>query len=188
MDLRDLSSKFRPVETTAMLAVMTPPMAIVDTLSGLSSAESIAARLANTGVSYLGGGLCYVLGRNMIQRASGNPLIADMLIGAGSELIFNGSCYLVAGVGVERAVLGALTTSIIGAAGGVVKGYAIDTARDLVGIESCERRFYPTTIRNQPSRRKRGLAAALVAASMVATAGVYQLALPEEVATTFINK
>jgi hypothetical protein len=78
----------------------------------------------------------------------------------------------------ELAFPAALATTI-GLFSGGLNGVAMDSYKDLCGLEECERQLYPNLIKRQGPKIKKGLAALVTAASIVLTTQIYNI-LPDK--------
>jgi hypothetical protein len=75
----------------------------------------------------------------------------------------------------EEIAAGTFANVIFGLFAGPPIGYSVDTFRDLTGIQSCDRNSYPSLIRDQNPRIKKGLMGLVVAGSTALTVGVYSI-------------
>ena len=53
-----------------------------------------------------------------------------------------------------------------------IGGYGIDVSRDLMDIEPCERKLYPSIVKKQSPKVKKAIAVGLVISSLALTSGI----------------
>ncbi len=176
--------KYHVVDTTALLASTNPLYSASEVwVAGMSNQVSINSRLMATVISYAGMGLAFARGRDLSRKIfkitsktkEKTQVIHDMAYTSAFNLAVAPMIYLSMGADVKQAVIGGLSLAALSLGMGPIMGYSVDVARDLTGLRECERKTYPNLIKRQKSSVKKGLAALLVGASIVAMAGIYAL-------------
>lgn len=174
------------VDSTSLLAASTPIFAALETnVAGFSNENSVNARLLGTGLTFAGMGKLFTGGLRRSRKlfkikeeTTRESLINlhDAAYAVAYNLVISPPFYLLAGVrDLKQIAIGTgLSMGFALVAGGPI-GYAVDSFKDLTGLEECKRRGYPELVRKQPPYIKRIIAAGLVAASIALTSGVYQI-------------
>lgn len=172
------------VGTTALLASTNPLYSAMEVgIAGMSDKVSIDSRLTVAALSYGGMGFVFNKGRDFSRRIfkiTGETkeriqTLHDFLYAATFNLAITPPIYLLMGADGKQAILGGLSAAAFSIVMGPIMGYSVDVARDLTGLEKCERASYPDLVRRQKSSFKKGLAGMLVAGSVAAMAGIYAL-------------
>ncbi len=169
------------VDSTALLAISTPAFSFIETtISGMSNTVSLRARVIAAALAYGGVGSLITLGRDLSRRYldvtdqtnERTQQLHDMIYLGVFNLLSSPALYLLSGSrDLKEITLGTITATVFGAAGGGAIGYAIDTYRDLTGIQESTR--LPRMIQQQPPAVKKTLAALVTAAAISASAGIY---------------
>jgi hypothetical protein len=177
-------SKEHFINSTALLTESTPLFALYEKgIAKMSDEVSINARIFATGLTYFGGmGYFYSKGRDFYRKKlnvtdktnEGVQFISD----AGYTGLFNAlagpAIYFACGSrDLKEIAIGTGCAICLGIANGPLMGYAVDTFRDLTGLNECNRKSYPKIIKKQPSKIKKAIAVGLVLASLGATKQVY---------------
>jgi hypothetical protein len=187
-------AKYHLIDSTALVVATNPIFCALEstvgrTLGDMTDDVSISARAVATATVFGGVGTAFARGRDLSKRFfkitdetreiihtvhdTLYPVAFNMVI---SPPMYALSQYLAEGEITPRAV--ATGTGIaMGLAPfiGYPAGYAIDTFRDMFGLEECKRKYYPDLIRRQKGSIKKGLAALLTASSIATMAGIYAL-------------
>lgn len=177
--------KYHVVDSTALLASSHPIFSTIDTMvAGMSDDVSINARLCITGLTYAGLGWVVGRGRDLSRKLFNitnktrerTQQIHDSLYLATINLPLGVGLYVAAGeTDIKKIAIGTGMGMLFGAFMGPWVGYAIDSFRDLTGLDECQRRLYPNFIRNLKPRVKKELAVALTVASVGLMSMVYAL-------------
>src|SRR3989338_2385030 len=169
--------KYHLVDSTALLTSSTPVYAAMEVgIVGMSDQVSLGSRLSGAVITYGGIGWAFAKGRDLSRRffsitdktRERIQTLHDSLYTAVFNGVMTPPLYLAMGADTNQAIFGGLSAAALSIPMGPVLGYSVDVARDMTGLRTCER----------PSVKK-GLAALLLAGSIVATAGVYALT-PDE--------
>jgi hypothetical protein len=192
------SLKFHVVDSTALLAASHPFFSAFEKIvAGMSNDVSLNTRIYITGLTYAG--LGYVMGkgrdisRNLFNITNKTKekiqQIHDSVYLASINLPLSVGLYTVAGeTDIDKIVIGTGVGMGFGAFMGPWVGYAIDSYRDLTGLEKCERRAYPQVIRNLKPKTKKGLAGALTVASVGAMGLIYLMTPDLEIQKEYKQK
>jgi hypothetical protein len=173
------------IDTSAILVCNNPIMGFVENVViGMPDEVSIKARCIASLVALLGTGSLFSRGRDMSRKAFGvgqaspekKQMLHDLCYQVGFTA-FNLALYRVCGAETKEMISGTLFAVGISAAKGPIKGYAIDTFRDLTGIEESNR--LPKYIKSLPLGVKRGIAVAAIVASLATLCLIYK-ATPQE--------
>jgi hypothetical protein len=177
--------KYPMVDSTALLVASHPIFTAFETMvSGMSDDVSINTRLYITGLTYagLGWGIGKVrdfsksLFKITDETKEGIQQIHDSVYMAAVNLPLGFGIYTLAGeTDIKKMAIGTGMGIVFGAFMGPWIGYAIDSYRDLTGLEQCERRAYPNFIKNLKPTAKKGLATMLTATSIGAMGVIYSL-------------
>jgi hypothetical protein len=176
--------KYHLVDSTAMLAESTPAFAAFETrIAGMSDEVSINARMLAAGLTYLGGmGWAYAKGRDLsrklfkITETSRERIqsLHDAAYLGAFNLVVAPLIYVASGAkDAKEIAIGTASAIGFGLVNGAPMGYAVDMFRDLTGLKDCERPSYPSLLKRQNSKVKKGLAALLVGSAIALTAGIY---------------
>ena len=170
------------VDSTAILASVTPIWTVFDTSIGMEDEVSIKAKLNVALVTYAGSGWLYGKLRDVSKKHFGITDrtkekiqgVHDFLYNAAYTSVLSGLVYA-ASQEPDIRKIGAAMGFAAGTAviRGPIAGYAIDVARDLTGIRECNRRLYPRLAKERTSGIKKGIAASLLAASIGVQALTY---------------
>lgn len=170
-------------DSTAMNAACTPVFAALDTLVLKIPVEtSINARLLAGGLTFAGLGYVVAKGRDAYRTLVGVTdetreriqFIHDSLYVGLANIVVTPGSYYVSGVrDLEKIAWGTAMAIAFGVVSGGLMGYIIDAYRDLTGVKKSMR--LPSFIRERTDAFKKGLATALVAASLGLTVGIYGL-------------
>jgi len=174
--------KHYAVDTTGLLLASTPIYAAMEVFtSGMSVATSLEARLKVAQLGYLGMGIAYAKGRDFSkkifkideQAPEWKQTVHDSVYNVAFNIVFATPIYLSSGADLEQTIKGVAGASTLGLVSGPINGYSIDTFRDFAGTKKSTR--LPKPIQNIGSKTKKLIAAGLIAATIVTTAGVYKL-------------
>jgi len=175
--------KYHLVDTTAILSSTNPVFSAMEIgVSRMPDQVSIDSRLVVAGLSYAGLGFAYSRGRDLSRKFFhiNNQTNEKVQTFHDSAYTFTFNLtmipiYLSQGADLKQAIIGGVSGAILGIGLGPVMGYSIDTARDLTGLQNCERVTYPDSIRRQRPVLKKSLATLLAAGSIAAMVGIYTL-------------
>ncbi len=186
--------KYHVADTTAILIAAHPAFTAIEVgIAGMSDEVSISTRLVATAVNYGGLGFVYSWGRRKwrerfrITQESSEVLQAanDFVYSALFSLPVSPMFYLAGGErDPENILIGTAVGAIYSGVIGLAAGPLIDSFRDLVGLEECNRRFYPISLRGRLPKTKKILATGLVAATLSAMALMYRATDDEPIAPT----
>lgn len=195
--LREL--KFHLADSTATLALTTPIFTLLETVvmdvfgEPMTDLESVISKLAAIGVVYGGAGWVYGRGRdlshkifNITQKTKESiQTVHDTLYTAAYSAIMSAPIYSLSmalssaalneSFSLKKLGIGVAGAALIGAATGFFRGYIVDSYRDLVGLEPCERITYPDLIKRQRPGVKKGLAVLLPVVTLGLHIGAYNL-------------
>ncbi len=173
-------------DSTAILAEATPIYVFFETaVSRMSADASQNARLSILGMTYLGLGFVYGKGRDLWRNAfqvnnydtERRKQFHDALYAASFNALLSPPLYYLTGAKTTTEILTATALSVgFGMLNGGPVGYSIDIFRDLTGVQPSER--VPSSLKRRPALKK-GLAAALVGASIGLTSLLYHYSLPQ---------
>jgi hypothetical protein len=175
--------KYYIVDTTALLTTSTPIYAAMETFgSGMSSDTSLEARLKVVQLSYMGLAVVYTKLRDLskyvfnINDSSAEKVhkIHDSLYTTVFNIGISVPVYLSSGANWKQTLIGtgsALVLSFF--ITGPINGYGVDAYRDFWNLEKSNR--LPEKIRQLTPRCKKGIAAALIGASVGLTSIVYEV-------------
>ncbi len=184
--------KYHIVDTTALNTLANPIFQALEvTVYRMSDQVSLNARVFASTVGYLGVGFVLARGRDLSRYVFGitnkTKEKVQRLHDKTYLTVFNAgfapTMYVCSGeadpikIGTGTAIAMAL-----GWFTGDYFGYAVDSFRDLAGLEKCERKFYQDLIKRQKPSVKKGLAALLVGTSVVINYGVYKLTPDKSIA------
>jgi hypothetical protein len=171
------------IGSTAIATVTLPIYAGLETFGAhMTIEDSVSARKAGVFLTYAGLGWVYNNGMKISRKLFGVKKETkerikhnhDTAYAIGFNLTTSPLFYYILGQRDWSVITyGTLLGTVVGLFGGGLVGYSIDGFRDLIGVESSER--VPKIIREANPTLKKGLAAALVASSIVLTDGVYKL-------------
>jgi len=173
------------VDTSAILVCNNPIMGFVENVViGMPDEVSIKARCISSLVMlFLGTGSLFSRGRDASRKAfdvgQASPekkqVLHDLCYQIGFSA-FNLALYRVCGAGTNEMIGGTLLAMGISAAKGPIKGYSIDTFRDLAGIEESSR--LPSSIKSLSPKVKKGMIAAAIVASIATSYFIYRATPP----------
>jgi len=179
------------VDSTALLVSTNPICSAMEVgIAGMSDDVSIDSRIAVAGLTYAGMGFAFAKGRDLSRRVFGIggktaekiQTFHDAAYTAGFNLAIIPFIYASQGASVRESIVGGLSAAAMSTVIGPVMGYSIDAARDLTGLQECQRPSYKKIgIKNGSRNFKKGLAGLLIAGSIAAMAGVYTLNPDEEI-------
>ena len=171
------------VDATGLVALSTPVFSVLETqVAGISSEASKDSRLFGAGLLYAGWASVYSKGRDLSRSIFGitdeskerYQEMHDALYGTAFSLTTSPPFYYLAGVRDWKEIAWATGISTAyGLCAGIPSGYIIDVFRDLAGIEDSHRT--PLLLKKQKSSVKKAVIAAVLGASLAATAGIYAL-------------
>ncbi len=169
-------------ETTGIAAEVTPFFAAYETLVlDMDTSVSQDARIFGVALLYLGLGKLYNTGRELsqkgfaiLQRSERVQTLHDIGYNAVFTAVVSPVLYFASGErDVEKILFGTLGGAVLGTINGAPVGYAIDVAKDLMGVKPCERGSYPSLVRNASPFQKRMLATWLLLGSLGLTEAIY---------------
>ncbi len=168
-------------ENTAIVSFITPVFAGLETiLIGMDNNDSIRARVIGIAAVYLGIGTLYSRGRDKFREKfnvnSGDSeskiQFYDTLYGFVFNLAVAPTFYYLAGCrDLKEILMGSATGITIGVTTAAAIGYAIETYKDLIGVETSKR--LPNFISKLNAREKVFLATLLTTGSLAATCEIY---------------
>lgn len=170
------------VDTTAMLASTNPVFAFFENVAlGMSDKVSLNARLAAATLAYGGLAVTVTRGRDLSQRlfkitdqtSEKIQYIHDTGFLIALNAIIAPGMYAIAGAEGNQILKGTGVAMGLSLVNGYIIGYAVDTARDLLGIKKSTR--IPERIRKLSSKAKKGLAIASLAGLVGLNALIYEL-------------
>jgi len=176
--------KYHLVDTTAILTPTNPAFSAMEIwVSGMTDQVSIKSRLTVAALSYAGFGSIYSKGRDLSRKIfhisdktkERIQTFHDSTYTFAFNLALMPPIYLLMGSNLKQALIGGVSGAFMGTFFGPVMGYSIDVARDLTGLQDCERDAYPNSVKMQKPFIKKGLAGLLTAGSIAAMAGIYAL-------------
>ena len=141
--------KSHVVDTTALLASTGPIYAASEVfIAGMTDEVSIGSRLTIAGISYAGIGFAFAKGRDLSRKLfkiTGESkeraqLIHDFGYTSAFNLVVAPIIYLSMGADIKQAAVGGVAAAGLSVIYGPIMGYAIDASRDLMGIETCDRK------------------------------------------------
>jgi len=173
------------VDTTALNTAANPIMAGLEiTAFGMSDEVSINARIFASVIGYLGVGSLLAKGRDLSRRIFGVTekskekvqQFHDGTYLAGFNAVFAPIMYTYSGeTDLKKIAIGTLGLMATGAVLGGPIGYAVDSFRDLTGLQNSERNSYPDLVRKQTPIVKKTIATALIAASIGVMSATYSI-------------
>jgi len=167
------------IDTTSVLAVTTPSFTLWENVAlGFSDELSIGSRVSSAAVFYLGMGSVFAKGRDLFYRVikQAESKCQDMAYSTLFGSVYGVGIYSANGGSLEEVVVGSLTGGVLSAALGIPIGYAVDAGRAITGRKTSDR--IPAKIHNLSSKKKKRLAAGILAASL-AIIGTTYAATPE---------
>ncbi|MBI4894987.1 MAG: hypothetical protein HY831_00705 [Candidatus Aenigmarchaeota archaeon] len=178
------------IDTTGIMTEVNPVCAAVEIVSGMSVQSSMEARIFSTYLNYLGLGYVFARGRDLSRYVFGvspdspekSQTVHDALYTTAATLVLSPAIYAATqtmyGHEIDMYQIGKTTIPMacIAFFNGVPIGYAVDTFRDLTGIEECKRPSYPPALKRQVPKMKKVIVAGLIATSLGAMSFVYSLA------------
>src|SRR3989344_6798848 len=175
--------KYHIVDTTALLVETNPIFSAFEVaIAGISIEKSITARLLATAMGYAGLGGAYGKGRDAWRKlwkiedntSEKVKLSCDTVYNTLFNLMLSPPLYLVSGEeDFKKIAIGTACAVGIGFVNGPFVGYTVDAFRDLSGLKTNERSSYPYFVKRQSSLVKKGIAATLIATSIVSMALIY---------------
>jgi len=190
------------VEATALTTVCNPIYALFEVASKIPNEISIYSKYTGTLLSYIGLSKLYVLGGKIWDGAFGidenTPLekrvkhnkLYTAAFNAGFSVIFYPCNGEHDPLKIAKATIAA---SLLGYFSGDFSRSAVDTGHELMGFKESDRT--PKFMKNLGSGAKKGLAALLIASSLLSMKGIYEtntfwseLNKREIVQNSFINK
>ena len=179
------NSKAYLIDSTAVCTVANPIYALIETnVAGMSDETSIKARILGTLLTYVGMGSAISKGsdfsRKLFKITDKTKEKIQFIHDATYLAAFNAAIgpifYYASGSRDPKEIaLGTLGGLCFGLVSGYPFRYSIDTHRDLSGLGVCERKSYPSLIKNRSSKFKKSLVGFLAAASIATTIGIYAL-------------
>ena len=172
--------------TTGSLLTVLPTYATIETLVyGMDVNNSFYARLASVALGYAGFGIIYKSLRKRSRHffkvdkedvSEKKKIAHDIAYNVAWGLLANTLVYtashFVSGTSLDKILVGVPASSLVSIGLGPLSGYSLDTFLDFTGAERSDRKM-PYNIKNAPRKVKRWLAAGMVAASILTTAGSY---------------
>lgn len=180
-----LRSGFRQhlVDNAALTASAVPFFAAVETtVSDMTWQESLTSRAAGFAIGLGGAAFLFARGSDVTRRLLNvTDMTSELIQGAvdtGYCAAFNFLMQLAlypltTNKTLDESVVPALYAGATGAALGIANRAALSIGRDLMGIERCERTWYPQRMRDLSQRGKRATATGLIAGAIALTAGIY---------------
>ena len=176
-------AKLNTVDNTSLCIGGVPVFALSDVgVAGMSVAVSLKSRVFGASLGYCGLGLAYSFFRSLSRGMFGIheksnewlQLFHDSVYSATFSIPLSVGFYTFGGEQDTRkivvgTVLGAGYSFFTGGA----TGWSVDVYRDLVGIQTCNRRSYPNFLKNRSNTVKRIIAGSLVVASIGITTEIY---------------
>jgi len=172
------------IDTSSILVCSNPIMSFVENVViGMPDEVSIRARCIASLVAFLGTGSLFSRGRDVSRKAFNvgqasserKQMLHDLCYQMGFTA-FNLALYRFCGAETHEMIEGALFAIGISAVKGPIKGYAIDTFRDLAGIEESSR--LPGSIKSLSPKVKKGIIVAAIVASIAAMCLIYRSTPP----------
>ncbi|MDP2908271.1 MAG: hypothetical protein Q8N77_00520 [Nanoarchaeota archaeon] len=195
--------KYHIIDSTACLAEASPVFSAFEVgVAGLSDATSINARLLAAGMFYAGFGYLFTKGRDLSRKIFGITDKTKEKIQHAHDAAYAGILTLVTSppiyavsqaiagedIDLTKIAIGTATATLLGAANGGPVGYAVDVFRDLSGIKECNRTSYPSFLKKQSSKVKKGILAGMIAASIGLMGLVYSLTPDEKHKASYHEK
>ena len=175
--------KCHMIDTTAFLMVCHPVMAAFEVnVADMSNETSMSARLLSTAFNYGGLGSVYSKGRDLSKRIfkitkdtnERMKEIHDTIYCIAFNTLVQPPFYYLAGSRNAREIaIGTTVTAAVSLLTGSAIGYAIDTYRDLTGLQESER--LPSFLKLQTPKTKKYVAGLLTTVSVGALAVIYSL-------------
>lgn len=191
MDYENIKERLQThiAKTTGFLTVSTPLGAIMENVcADITDARSIKSRVMALGLLYGGYGVFVDYTRkksreffNITEKTRGGvQQLHDMLYLATATMITNPFIYLTVGERDLKKIAGAtLLATAFALGGGGLIGYAMDSFKDLAGLEKCERPSYQRLTRRLGPRGKKAIIAATIATSLALSSLIYKLTPPK---------
>lgn len=177
--------KYHIVDSTAYLTASYPVYTAIDTMvAGIADDISINTRILGGVLTYGGLGWAIGKGRDLSKKMfkitdktkERYQQIHDSLYLATINIPLGAGMYTLAGeTDIKKIAIGTGLGVAFGLFMGPWIGYAVDSARDLIGLDECKRKFYPKSIQKLGPKIKKGLAVALTAASIGIMSLMYAL-------------
>lgn len=182
------------IDTSSILVCSNPIMSFVENVViGMPDEVSIKARGIASLVAFLGAGSLFSRGRDASRKAFNvgqasserKQLLHDLCYQMGFTA-FNLALYRFCGAETHEMIEGAAFAIGISAVKGPIKGYAIDSFRDLAGIEESSR--LPISIKSLSPKVKKGIIAAAIVSSIALMGIIYNSTTPKPPKNTNYDK
>ncbi|MFH0870346.1 MAG: hypothetical protein V1866_04800 [archaeon] len=196
--------KYNAVDTTSSSIAIVPVYGLIESVViGMSVPRSRNSRLLAVGLGYAGFGYVFGKGRDLWRKHFSitdlteekkqkryDRLYCSAYNAAISPFIYSISYFILPHIikglkepkdlaqAVVEIAAGTAMAAVVGYGYGGPIGYAMDSYRDLTGIEKCERKSYPQWARRQIPLVKKAMAAGLMLASIGLNEFIYSKMAP----------
>ena len=197
MDIKKVGKglAYHLVDTTALNTFGNPIFGSLEvTLYGMSDEVSLNARIFACTIGYFGLGSVLTQGRDLSKKILGITKetkekikqFHDAAYLVAFNSVFSPTMYLASGeTDLKKIAIGTGINMAVSPFAGIIMGYAVDSFRDLTGLEESER--VPKLVKKQRPSVKKGLAAVITAASIGLMVGIYSLTPDKPIDTNYQN-
>lgn len=175
--------KLNTVDNTSLCIGGVPVFALSDVgVTGMSVAVSLKSRIFGASLGYCGLGLAYSFFRGVSRNIFGIHEKSNELLQVVHDSVYSASFSIPLSVGfytfggeedVRKIVVGTALGAGYSFFTGGATGWSVDVYRDLVGIQTCDRRSYPNFLKQRGNSVKKIIAGGLVVASLGITTEIY---------------
>ncbi|MDP6293190.1 MAG: hypothetical protein QF486_03105 [Candidatus Woesearchaeota archaeon] len=172
-------------DTTTQIVVPLPLLAASEKLiADMPDEASIKTRMFAGGLLYFGLGWLYERGRKAGRRMLDITDNSSEWVQGAYDFVYCATAfgvssppiyYMMGARDPKEIALGTFGMVVIGSASGPFIGGFTDGFKELMGIGECKRSWFPEIVRRQGAYVKRGIAAGLVTASLLATSFLYHV-------------